>query len=272
MLFPPAEAIAGLDPAGLPMPRSRSRTLVGIAAELAAGRLVLGEDADRARDAALLALPGIGPWTAGYIAMRALHDPDAFIPGDAGLRHGLASLGCDPGLREAERVAESWRPYRAYAIQHVWAVAAGITTLYARMPSPIGDLLLAGDGEELQAVWIDGQRWAPEIGDDWRESEVSRSAWRGSSSRSTSPDSGRRLTSRCVLGAGPRFRTRCGAPSPKSRSAETRTYGAIAADLGRPARGPRGGRRQRPEPAVHHHPLPPPDRLRRRTGGLRGRP
>ena len=73
----------------------------------------------------LLALPGIGPWTAGYIAMRALHDPDAFIPGDAGLRHGLVSLGCDSGLREAERVAESWRPYRAYAIQHVWAVAAG---------------------------------------------------------------------------------------------------------------------------------------------------
>ncbi len=124
--FPPPAAIAGLDPEGLPMPRSRSRTLVGMAAALAAKRLVLSDTVDRADTyAALLALPGIGPWTAGYIAMRALHDPDAFIPGDAGLRHGLVSLGCDPGLREAERVAESWRPYRAYAIQHVWAVAAG---------------------------------------------------------------------------------------------------------------------------------------------------
>ena len=121
-----AAAIAGLDPEGLPMPRSRSRTLVGMAAALAAEAARAHDTVDRADTyAALLALPGIGPWTAGYIAMRALHDPDAFIPGDAGLRHGLVSLGCDPGLREAERVAESWRPYRAYAIQHVWAVAAG---------------------------------------------------------------------------------------------------------------------------------------------------
>lgn len=123
--FPPPAAIAGLDPEGLPMPRSRSRTLVGMAAELAAGRLVLSDTVDPGETyAALLALPGIGPWTAGYIAMRALHDPDAFIPGDAGLRHGLVALGCDPSPREAERVAQAWRPYRAYAIQHLWALAA----------------------------------------------------------------------------------------------------------------------------------------------------
>jgi AraC family transcriptional regulator of adaptative response / DNA-3-methyladenine glycosylase II len=124
-VFPPAEAIAGLDPDALPMPRSRGRTLVGIAAELAAGRLVLDDAVNHANTyAALIALPGIGPWTAGYIAMRALRDPDAFIPGDAGLRHGLVRLGRDPSPREAERVSEPWRPYRAYAVQHVWAVAA----------------------------------------------------------------------------------------------------------------------------------------------------
>jgi AraC family transcriptional regulator of adaptative response / DNA-3-methyladenine glycosylase II len=123
--FPPAAAIAGMDPEGLPMPRTRGRTLVGIAAELAAGRLVLDASANRADTyAALLELPGIGPWTAGYIAMRALRDPDAFIPGDAGLRQGLVRLGCDPSPREAERVSEPWRPYRAYAIQHLWALAA----------------------------------------------------------------------------------------------------------------------------------------------------
>jgi AraC family transcriptional regulator of adaptative response / DNA-3-methyladenine glycosylase II len=123
-LFPTAAAIAGLDPAGLPMPRSRGKTLVGMAAELAAGRLVLDEAADRPRTAAaLLGLPGIGPWTAGYIAMRALHDPDAFTPGDAGLRHGLKLLGCETGPREVEHVSQGWRPFRAYAIQHLWALA-----------------------------------------------------------------------------------------------------------------------------------------------------
>jgi AraC family transcriptional regulator, regulatory protein of adaptative response / DNA-3-methyladenine glycosylase II len=124
-LFPAAEAIAALDPAGLPMPRSRGRTLVGIAAELAAGRLVLCDAQDPARTtAALLALPGIGPWTAGYIAMRALRDPDAFTPGDAGVRHGLVALGWETTSREVERISEPWRPYRAYAVQHLWAAAA----------------------------------------------------------------------------------------------------------------------------------------------------
>jgi AraC family transcriptional regulator of adaptative response / DNA-3-methyladenine glycosylase II len=123
--FPEAAAIAGLDPDRLPMPRSRARTLVGLAAEVAAGRLVLDNTVDRNEVyTALLALPGIGPWTAGYIAMRALHDPDAFIPGDAGVRHGLARLGLDPSPREAQRVSEPWRPYRAYAVQHLLAVAA----------------------------------------------------------------------------------------------------------------------------------------------------
>jgi AraC family transcriptional regulator of adaptative response / DNA-3-methyladenine glycosylase II len=124
-LVPAAEAIAALDPGGLPMPRSRGRTLVTVADELAAGRLVLDGPVDVAQATeALLALPGIGPWTAGYIAMRALHDPDAFIPGDAGVRHGLVALGRDPSPREAQRVAERWRPYRAYAVQHLWAAAA----------------------------------------------------------------------------------------------------------------------------------------------------
>jgi AraC family transcriptional regulator, regulatory protein of adaptative response / DNA-3-methyladenine glycosylase II len=124
-LFPEAPAIAALDPESLPMPRSRGRTLVGIGGELASGRLVLNDAVDPAQTVtALLALPGIGPWTAGYIAMRALRDPDAFTPGDAGVRHGLARLGCDPGAQEEQRVSEAWRPYRAYAVQHLWALAS----------------------------------------------------------------------------------------------------------------------------------------------------
>ena len=70
---------------------------------------------------ALLALPGIGPWTAEYIAMRALRDPDAFLPSDLGVRHALERLGQDGRPAAAERLAERWRPYRAYAVQHLWA-------------------------------------------------------------------------------------------------------------------------------------------------------
>lgn len=124
-LFPCAAAIAALDPAELPMPRMRGQTVVRVAAELASGRLRLEPTSDRAQtEARLLALPGIGPWTAGYIAMRVLADPDAFTPGDAGLRHGLARLGYHAGRAEVGRLSEGWRPYRAYAIAHLWAHAA----------------------------------------------------------------------------------------------------------------------------------------------------
>ena len=63
-------------------------------------------------------IPGIGPWTSSYIAMRALGDPDAFLPTDLGVTHALAALGVTGGAME---VAERWRPWRAYAVQHLWA-------------------------------------------------------------------------------------------------------------------------------------------------------
>ena len=69
---------------------------------------------------------GIGLWTAEYIAMRALRDPDAFPPGDLGVRHALEQLGYSGEPASATKLAERWRPYRAYAVQHLWAsLAAG---------------------------------------------------------------------------------------------------------------------------------------------------
>jgi AraC family transcriptional regulator of adaptative response / DNA-3-methyladenine glycosylase II len=120
--FPTAETLAEADPAGLPMPRSRAEALVGLARALAAGTLSLDPGASR-EDAGqqLLAMKGIGPWTAGYIRMRALSDPDAFLPGDAGVRHGLTALGAGPSPQSAARLAESWSPWRSYAVQHLWA-------------------------------------------------------------------------------------------------------------------------------------------------------
>ena len=125
--FPTAETLAAADPGTLPMPRARAAALTGLAAALASGDLSLDPGAERDRaEAQLLALPGIGPWTAGYIRMRALSDPDAFLPGDVGVVEALGRLGAVPAVRSravkaAAELAESWRPWRSYAVQHLWA-------------------------------------------------------------------------------------------------------------------------------------------------------
>jgi AraC family transcriptional regulator of adaptative response / DNA-3-methyladenine glycosylase II len=121
-LFPTAARIAALDaddPAALRMPRSRARALTGLAAALDDGRVRLDRSTDRAESrAALLALPGIGPWTADYVAMRALGDPDVFLPTDVGVRNAAARLG---GAEVITR-SESWRPWRSYALLRLWSV------------------------------------------------------------------------------------------------------------------------------------------------------
>jgi AraC family transcriptional regulator of adaptative response / DNA-3-methyladenine glycosylase II len=122
--WPAADALAAADP-GDPwaMPASRRRAIAALAEALASGDVKLDPFADRreAQDR-LLALPGIGPWTAGYIAMRALHDTDAFLPSDLGVKHALDRLGLDARPAAAELISQAWRPYRAYALQHLWAV------------------------------------------------------------------------------------------------------------------------------------------------------
>jgi len=122
-LFPTADVLAEVDPERLPMPRARGRALNTLCAALAAGDIALDRSADRDEvRGRLLALPGIGPWTADYIAMRALGAPDVFLPTDVGVRHGLRRLGEDPAA--AESLAGSWRPWRSYALMHLWASLA----------------------------------------------------------------------------------------------------------------------------------------------------
>jgi hypothetical protein len=77
-------------------------------------------EARRATRTALLALPGIGPWTASYVAMRALGDPDVFLPTDLGVRHALERLGVASDPKAAQDRAERWRPWRSYALVHLW--------------------------------------------------------------------------------------------------------------------------------------------------------
>jgi AraC family transcriptional regulator of adaptative response / DNA-3-methyladenine glycosylase II len=82
-----------------------------------------GGGADREQAAsALAALPGVGPWTVAYVAMRALGDADAFPASDLGVRHALARLGEPADPVAAERRSAPWRPFRAYALQHLWGV------------------------------------------------------------------------------------------------------------------------------------------------------
>jgi AraC family transcriptional regulator of adaptative response / DNA-3-methyladenine glycosylase II len=125
-LFPAPAAIAAADPVLLPGPGSRRATLRAVAGLLAEGELAIDPGSDRAEvAAALLAIPGIGPWTEQYIAMRGLCDPDAFLPSDLGVRRALEALGVPwHGPREAGLLAEPWRPWRAYALQHLWRALA----------------------------------------------------------------------------------------------------------------------------------------------------
>ena len=118
-LFPTAATIAKIDPATLRMPASRARALTGLAAALDRGDVRLDRSTDRAETrAALLALPGIGPWTADYVAMRALGDPDVFLPTDIGVRNAAKRLG----IEEVGARSEAWRPWRSYALMRLWSV------------------------------------------------------------------------------------------------------------------------------------------------------
>jgi AraC family transcriptional regulator, regulatory protein of adaptative response / DNA-3-methyladenine glycosylase II len=111
-LFPTPAALAALDPEELPMPRARGRALVAMAAALAGGL----DPRDRP---AFLALRGVGPWTADYVAMRC-GDRDVLLETDLGVRRGFARIG-DPAALVSR--AEAWRPWRSYAVQHLWSLA-----------------------------------------------------------------------------------------------------------------------------------------------------
>ena len=123
-LFPDPATLAGLDPATLALPQSRRATLTALAGALASGEIDLGPAVawDDAR-AALSTLPGVGPWTVEMIAMRALGDPDAYPLGDLGVVAGARNAGLPSGARALAAAFEVWRPWRAYAVQHLWARA-----------------------------------------------------------------------------------------------------------------------------------------------------
>lgn len=139
--FPRAEVVAAVPAERLRelvgLTGARARSLQAVAAAFADGlRLDPGGDREAARRD-LLALPGVGPWTADYLAVRVLADPDAFTPGDLVLRRAMG----DPTPAEAERRSQAWRPWRAYALGHLWAHATELPARRPRRPSAHGERL-----------------------------------------------------------------------------------------------------------------------------------
>jgi len=113
-VFPSPEMLATLDADDLQravgITGARARAVVAIS------RAVAGGDDTLTSRAALLALPGVGPWTADLVALRALRDPDVFLPGDLVLRKALGGVGA----KQAAEMAEAWRPHRSLAVLHLW--------------------------------------------------------------------------------------------------------------------------------------------------------
>jgi AraC family transcriptional regulator of adaptative response / DNA-3-methyladenine glycosylase II len=128
-MFPDATTLARADLAGVGLTQARARTVQALARAVAAGRVRPEPGMDAARTkAALCAIPGIGPWTAEYVALRVLREPDAFPASDLGLRRAFAPLAASPRPvtpAVLERAAAAWQPWRGYAALHLWTSEAG---------------------------------------------------------------------------------------------------------------------------------------------------
>jgi AraC family transcriptional regulator of adaptative response / DNA-3-methyladenine glycosylase II len=122
--FPTPKELLELPDEAFSMPTARRRTLRALAEAIESGDLVLDPSGDRAETIErLTALPGIGSWTAEYTALRALGEPDAFLPTDLGVRRGAAALGLPSDPKSLLAYAERWRPWRSYATIRLWRQA-----------------------------------------------------------------------------------------------------------------------------------------------------
>lgn len=131
-IFPTAQVLAEANVAGIGLPRARAETIRALARAVCMGQINFGSVADT--DEFLMRLqevPGIGNWTAQYVAMRALGEPDAFPSSDLGLMRALRLSS----VSELERRAEGWRPWRAYAAMHLWSMP-GAGQVLGKEPPP----------------------------------------------------------------------------------------------------------------------------------------
>lgn len=124
-LFPTAAQIVAGGRAALVGPRTRIESVLGVAEALTAGELAIGFGDDREDlRTRLLAMKGIGPWTADYVSMRVLGNPDAFLPGDVAVRTGAGRLGLPSDPKALTATAEAFAPWRSYLCLHLWKAAS----------------------------------------------------------------------------------------------------------------------------------------------------
>ncbi len=144
--FPGAERLAAADLSVLPMPRSRSGYLHSLAEAVVADPAIFEPAGDlTAAITQLKSLPGIGEWTAHYIAMRQMREPDAFPTGDIGLMRAMVGAdGVRPTAKALQNRAEAWRPWRAYAALHLWSGEV--------IPDPLAATPIAKDRHDRQAA------------------------------------------------------------------------------------------------------------------------
>ncbi|MEV7232289.1 AlkA N-terminal domain-containing protein [Polymorphospora sp. NPDC051019] len=129
--FPSPERLLDLPDEVYAMPAARRETIRTLAAAVAGGTVDLDPGADRAETVRRLTeLPGIGPWTAGYVAMRAIGDPDTFLPTDLAVRRGAVALGLPGEAKALDAYAARFRPWRSYAVIRLWRAAPdkGVTS------------------------------------------------------------------------------------------------------------------------------------------------
>jgi AraC family transcriptional regulator of adaptative response / DNA-3-methyladenine glycosylase II len=119
--------LAAAEPTDLAVPRGRRLPLLTLTRALADGTILLDPGADRDRVEKQLAdLPGIDPWTVAYIRIRALGDPDVFLH-DLKVRRAFHRLHQAAGSAAIDGLSRRWRPWRSYALQHLWALADAAT-------------------------------------------------------------------------------------------------------------------------------------------------
>jgi AraC family transcriptional regulator of adaptative response / DNA-3-methyladenine glycosylase II len=127
-VFPAPAALAAADVSGIGIPKARAAAIRTLAAAVSTGRIELSaarglEDFETR----LCVLPGIGSWTAQYVALRAFGEPDAFPAGDLGLRRALEAARVPAGVAALRERAMGWSPFRAYATLHLWSSLAADT-------------------------------------------------------------------------------------------------------------------------------------------------
>jgi AraC family transcriptional regulator, regulatory protein of adaptative response / DNA-3-methyladenine glycosylase II len=163
-MFPLDSVIAEQDPTTIGIPMARARALVGFSDALATGKISLDAGVDRVEAVkAMESLPGIGPWTASYVCMRSLSDPDVFLATDLAVRQGAGRVNLPSDQKPLDAHAQAWRPWRSYATHHLWGTQSGL---------PVGRVPADGARSGAELGPVSSKRGALSMDPNWLQSQL----------------------------------------------------------------------------------------------------